>query len=45
MTPARTIDTITANSVITSGNIILKIQTTQPSAQSGKTIIWINPSS
>ena len=45
MTPARTMNTINANSIVTSGNIILKIQTTQPSAQSGKTIIWINPSS
>lgn len=45
MTPLRTVEAITAKSIITDGNIILKISTTKPAAQSGKTIIWINPSS
>ena len=45
MTPLRTVDTITAKSIITDGDIILKISNTQPAAQAGKTIIWINTSS
>lgn len=45
MTPLRTKESIQANSVETSGNIILRVQTTQPAAVTGKTIIWIDTSS
>ena len=45
MTPLRTVDTITAKSIITDGDIILKISDVQPATQAGKTIIWIDTSS
>lgn len=45
MTPQRTKQAIDALGVGSDGNIIVKIQSTQPSPISGKTIIWINTSS
>jgi len=45
MTPARVKEAVTAYSVISDGNVIIKIGSTRPSAQSGKTIIWIDTSS
>ena len=45
MTPKLTKESIKANSIETSGNIILKVQSTQPATESGKTIIWINTNS
>ena len=45
MNPARVKDAINALSLSTDGNIILKISDTQPSAVSGKTVIWIDTSS
>lgn len=45
MTPARTKEAVTAYGAITDGNVIIKIGATQPTAQSGKTIIWINTAS
>lgn len=45
MTPARVKDALTAMGAITDGNVIIKIGNSQPSAQSGKTIIWINTGS
>lgn len=45
MTPARVKDALTAMGAITDGNVIIKIGSSQPSAQSGKTIIWINTGS
>lgn len=45
MTPLRTLNTIESKSIITDGNIVLKIANTQPARQSGKTVIWINTSS
>ena len=45
MTPKLTKESIKANSIETSGNIILKVQPTQPATESGKTIIWINTNS
>ena len=45
MTPVRTKEAVTAYGAITDGNVIIKISATQPTAQSGKTIIWINTAS
>ncbi|MGM9543579.1 MAG: phage tail protein [Romboutsia timonensis] len=45
MTPARVKDAVNAFGVISDGNVIIKIGGTQPTAQSGKTIIWINTAS
>ena len=45
MTPSRTKEAIEALGVASDGNVIIKIGGTQPTAQSGKTIIWINTSS
>lgn len=45
MTPMRTLDTINAKSIITDGNIILKLSPSKPTPQAGKTIIWIDTSS
>ena len=45
MTPQRTKQAIDALGVGSDGNVIVKIQPTQPSPISGKTIIWINTSS
>lgn len=45
MTPARVKDAMVAMGAITDGNVIIKIGSSQPSAQSGKTIIWINTGS
>lgn len=45
MTPQRVKQAVEAYSVISDGNIIIKIGGTQPSAQTGKTIIWIDTSS
>lgn len=45
MTPQRTKQAIEALGVGSDGNVIVKIQSTQPSPISGKTIIWINTSS
>ena len=43
MTPLRVQDFLNANGITTNdnGNVILKIQSTQPAAVSGKTVIWI----
>ena len=45
MTPARVKEAVNAYGVMSDGNTIIKVSGTQPSAQSGKTIIWINTSS
>lgn len=45
MTPARVKEAINAYSVISDGNTIIKVGATKPTAQSGKTIIWIDTSS
>ena len=45
MTPARVKDAVNAYGVMSDGNTIIKVGRTQPSVQSGKTIIWIDTSS
>lgn len=45
VTPVRVKEAIEALGVTSDGNVIIKIGGSQPSAQSGKTIIWINTSS
>lgn len=45
MTPARVKDAVNAYGVMSDGNTIIKVGGTQPSVQSGKTIIWIDTSS
>lgn len=45
MTPARVKEAVNAYGVMSDGNTIIKVGSTQPSAQSGKTIIWINTAS
>ena len=45
MTPQRTKQAVEAYGVISDGNVIVKIGGTQPTVQSGKTIIWIDTSS
>lgn len=45
MTPARVKEAVNAYGVMSDGNTIIKVGPTQPSAQSGKTIIWINTAS
>ena len=45
MTPTRVKEAIEGLGVASDGNVIIKIGSTQPSAQSGKTIIWINTGS
>ena len=45
MTPLRVKEAINAYGVMSDGNLIIKVGGTQPTAQSGKTIIWIDTSS
>lgn len=45
MTPARVKDAVNAYGVMSDGNTIIKVGGSQPTAQAGKTIIWINTSS
>lgn len=45
MTPLRTLNTIESNSIISDGNITLKINPNEPAKQVGKTIIWIDSDS
>lgn len=45
MTPIRVREEIEALGVISDGNVIIKIGSTQPAVQNGKTIIWINTGS
>ena len=45
MTPQRVKEAVEGFGVISDGNIIIKLGDTQPSVQSGKTIIWIDTSS
>lgn len=45
MTPARVKEAVNAYGVMSDGNTIIKVGGTQPSKQTGKTIIWINTSS
>ena len=45
MTPARVKEAVNAYGVISDGNTIIKVGSTQPTAQTGKTIIWIDTSS
>lgn len=45
ITPVRVKEAIEALGVISDGNVIIKIGSSQPAAQSGKTIIWINTGS
>lgn len=45
MSPARVKEAVNAYGVMSDGNIIIKVGGTQPSAQSGKTIIWFDTSS
>lgn len=45
MTPQRVKEAIEGFGVISDGNTIIKVGGTQPSVQSGKTIIWIDTSS
>ena len=45
MTPARVKEAVNAYGVMSDGNIIIKVGGTRPTAQTGKTIIWVNTSS
>lgn len=45
VTPIRVKEAIEALGVSSDGNVIIKVGSTQPTAQSGKTIIWINTGS
>ena len=45
MTPARVKDAIEGLGVISDGNVIIKVGSSQPAVQTGKTIIWINTGS
>ena len=45
MTPARVKDAVNAYGVMSDGNTIIKVGGMQPTAQTGKTIIWINTAS
>lgn len=45
MTPLRVKEAVNAYGVMSDGNLIIKVGGTQPTAQSGKTIIWIDTSS
>lgn len=45
MTPQRVKEAVEGFGVISDGNTIIKVGATQPSVQSGKTIIWIDTSS
>lgn len=45
MTPQRVKNALEGFGVISDGNVIIKIGGTQPTAQAGKTIIWINTAS
>ena len=45
MTPLKTKQAVQAYGVISDGNTIIKVGGTQPSVQTGKTIIWIDTSS
>lgn len=45
MTPQRVKNAVEAFGVISDGNVIIKVGGTQPTAQTGKTIIWINTAS
>lgn len=45
MTPLKTKQAVEAYGVISDGNTIIKVGGTQPSVQTGKTIIWIDTSS
>lgn len=45
MTPLRVKEAVNSYSVVSDGNIILKIGSSQPTPQEGKTIIWIDTSS
>ena len=45
MSPARVKEAVNAYGVMSDGNTIIKVGGTQPSAQTGKTIIWIDTSS
>lgn len=45
VTPARVKDAIDGLGVASDGNVIIKIGSSQPAVQSGKTIIWINTGS
>lgn len=45
MSPARVKEAVNAYGVMSDGNTIIKVGGTQPSVQTGKTIIWIDTSS
>ena len=45
MTPARVKEAVNAYGVISDGNMIIKVGNTQPTPQTGKTIIWVNTAS
>lgn len=45
MSPARVKEAVNAYGVMSDGNTIIKVGGTQPSKQTGKTIIWIDTSS
>lgn len=45
MSPARVKEAVNAYGVMSDGNTIIKVGGTQPSTQTGKTIIWIDTSS
>ena len=45
MTPLRVKEAVNAYGVMSDGNLIIKVGGTQPTVQSGKTIIWIDTSS
>lgn len=45
MTPLRVKEAVNAYGVMSDGNLIIKVGGAQPTAQSGKTIIWIDTSS
>ena len=45
MTPIRVKEAVNAYSVISDGNLILKVSPTRPTPQAGKTIIWLDTSS
>lgn len=45
MTPARVKDAINGYGVMSDGNLIIKVGDTQPTPQTGKTILWVDTSS
>lgn len=45
MTPARVKEAVNGYGVMSDGNLIIKVGDTQPTPQTGKTILWVDTSS